>query len=462
MANGVLERSDVQGLVASGYVHLACSAYVLLRFEGDGAGRGAWLETLARDVTSADKKGADGSLNIAFTHAGLTKLGLDPTSLGFPLAFCDGMSSARRAKILSDDHERWTWGASARTGAAAAAGKNERGVDVLVLVYAPTEAALNDRLASLLSGAAACGAIPVVEPLCARLHADRNEHFGFSDGIAQPVLASLADAADRARAGNVVADGEFVLGYRNEYGYVAETPRLGDAGELGKNGSYLVFRQIRQDVAKFWTWIDDAAGGDCVRREWLAAKMVGRWKSGAPLATFPDGDPDPTQERTPGDDFGYRDDSLGLGCPIGAHVRRTNPRDGLTTSADGDESYRRTKRHRILRRGRSYGERLADPRSDDGTSRGLHFICLCADLERQFEFVQQTWVNNPLFGNLVGEVDPLVGDQAGGDAVLTIPREPARLRLVELPSFVDVVGGGYFFLPSLRALRWIAALTSAR
>jgi deferrochelatase/peroxidase EfeB len=115
----------------------------------------------------------------------------------------------------------------------------------------------------------------------------------------------------------------------------------------------------------------------------------------------------------------------------------------------------RVARHRLLRRGRSYGPRIAEPLVDDKAERGLHFICLCADIERQFEFVQQTWINNPVFGQLVGEVDPLVGSQTAGDAVFTIQREPVRRRLRDVKCFVTLRGGAYFFLPSIKALRWL-------
>jgi Dyp-type peroxidase family len=260
--------------------------------------------------------------------------------------------------------------------------------------------------------------------------------------------------------GNVVSDGEFVLGYRNEYGFDSDTPDLGPDKQLGKNGTYLVFRHTTQDVAGFWNFVDDAAKKVRTDSELLAAKIVGRWKSGTPLVLAPNEDPDPNAdpEKMPTDAFGYAGDPKGLACPFGAHIRRSNPRDGMLTSGTAAESVQRVARHRLLRRGRSYGPRIADPLVDDKAERGLHFICLCADIERQFEFVQQTWLNNPVFGQLVGEVDPLVGAQTAGDAVFTIQAEPVRKRVRNMTCFVTLRGGAYFFLPSLKALRWLATL----
>jgi deferrochelatase/peroxidase EfeB len=165
-------------------------------------------------------------------------------------------------------------------------------------------------------------------------------------------------------------------------------------------------------------------------------------------------------------DFRYaHDDPQGFACPVGSHVRRTNPRDSLfTDSTSPEQAEHSANRHRLMRRGRSYGERLAGVPVgdtvpvDDGAERGLHFICLNADLERQFEFVQQTWVNNPVFGGLSGEVDPLLGDQEKVQGVMTIPADPLRLRLHGLHRFITVRGGAYFFLPGLRAIRYLASL----
>jgi len=168
----------------------------------------------------------------------------------------------------------------------------------------------------------------------------------------------------------------------------------------------------------------------------------------------PDGD---NPELARADDFAYREtDERGFKCPIGSHIRRSNPRDSLGPTAAKAKAT--ANRHRILRRGRSYGDRPKDRLVDDGIDRGLHFLCLNSDIERQFEFVQQTWCNNPVFGGLNGEVDPLVGNLTRGDEIFTVPADPLRTRVHNLERFVTVKGGAYFFLPSISALRYLAAL----
>jgi deferrochelatase/peroxidase EfeB len=155
-------------------------------------------------------------------------------------------------------------------------------------------------------------------------------------------------------------------------------------------------------------------------------------------------------------DFLYADqDPHGFACPIGAHIRRTNPRDSLVPRKD---SLTVSNRHSILRRGRSYGAPLQrfSTESDDGTERGLLFVCANANIARQFEFVQQTWVNSPKFGGLYDDRDPLLGSHGAEGGTLTIPERPVRRRLTGLPRFTTVRGGGYFFLPGIRALRFLA------
>jgi Dyp-type peroxidase family len=229
-----------------------------------------------------------------------------------------------------------------------------------------------------------------------------------------------------------------------------------------------VLRQLRQDVAGFWRYVDRESrradgSSDPQARLWLASKLVGRWPSGAPLATSPAHD-DPRLAEW--NDFGYGlTDRHGLSCPLGAHVRRANPRDSLDPEPGTDRSVEINRRHRILRRGRKYGAGLTidsvfnPDQADDETERGLHFIGLCANLQRQFEFIQHTWINNPKFDGLYDDVDPLVGTRPTGGC-FTIQAQPIRRRLRDLPQFVTVRGGGYFFLPGIRALRYLASLGS--
>jgi Dyp-type peroxidase family len=209
---------------------------------------------------------------------------------------------------------------------------------------------------------------------------------------------------------------------------------------LGADGSYLVVRQLAQDVAGFDEFLegtDDPEG--------VGAAMVGRTKDGASL-TAP-----LAAERN---DFGYHDDQDGLGCPVGAHVRRAFPRDSSATNPG--QALRSAQRHRILRRGRAYGPAV-EPGATvaDTTPRGLLFVCLNADIERQFEFVQHTWLNGRAFAD-PGEMDPLTATQPEGGGLFSRPARPVRKRYRDLPTFVTTKGGGYFFLPSLPALRYLA------
>jgi Dyp-type peroxidase family len=215
---------------------------------------------------------------------------------------------------------------------------------------------------------------------------------------------------------------------------------------------------LAQRVAPFWQFLDKACGangaGGKAAREALGAKFVGRWMSGAPLVLSPKEDNDTLKNEN---NFAYyANDPQGLACPIGSHVRRSNPRDSL--GSDPTTAVNSANRHRILRRGRSYGKRAADPMVEDGLERGLHFICLNSDIERQFEFVQQTWINNPVFSGLDGEVDPLVGNLSKGDSIFTVQATPLRRRVPGLSRFVVMKGGAYFFLPGLRALKYLGSL----
>ena len=247
-----------------------------------------------------------------------------------------------------------------------------------------------------------------------------HEPFGFRDGISQPVIEGLSK---KGPAATTLKFGEFVLGYPNEYGRLTDPALLDEAPEVGRNGSYLVFRQLRQDVRGFWRFLDSAARRpdgtpDPEERVRLAAKLVGRWPGGAPLTLSPERD-DPALAED--NDFGYHDfDRDGARCPIGAHIRRSNPRDSLDPKPGTAKSLELNRRHRLLRRGREYGQQLTpdealeDPPPTE-QERGLHFMCLNANISRQFEFVQGTWLNSPKFAGLYDDSDPLVG-----------PSEPVR------------------------------------
>jgi Dyp-type peroxidase family len=464
-----LDLDDVQGLALYAYGRLRAARYVLLR-AGDGAEARRWLGELAGRVTSAAERAEATAVNVALTAPGLAALGLPAEALaGFSLEFTEGIVSPHRSRILGDvgesSPERWTWG-----------GPGGERVDVLLLLFASDEPALADLQRTNVREAGAAG-LRVVAMLDTVDLGDV-EHFGFRDGISQPAIAG---AGRPASALNTIQPGEFLLGYVNEHGQITERPTLDPAADrgavlprdpatgrpdLGRNGAYLVARQLRQDVRGFWRWADAetrAADGtaDPAALALLASKMVGRWPSGAPLLLAPERD-DPALSGA--NDFAYHEvDPNGWRCPVGAHVRRANPRDSLEPRPGTERSIAVGKRHRLVRRGREYGPPVAPgtllDEADDGVDRGLHFICLCGNIARQFEFVQSTWVMSPKFAGLHADDDPLLGSRAGGGE-FRVQGRPLRRRLLGLPRFVTVRGGGYFFLPGLRALRYVAAPSS--
>jgi Dyp-type peroxidase family len=459
-----LELDDIQGLVARGYGTLRAAVFVLLRIDDPTAAR-AWLGALAGEVATAERGSRSEAVHVALTAPGLRRLGLPERSLaGFSDEFTGGMTTDHRRRILGDigesAPEQWRWGGPANP------------VDAVLLLYAEDQAGLSS-LADRHVGAAVLQAAGLAE--VQRLDTsllDVTEPFGFRDGISQPLIAELAPPGQPGPRLHTVRAGEFVLGYQNQYGQVADSPtvaaaddpgrvlpRTGDPelADLGRNGSYLVLRQLGQDVEGFWRFVDQAsrgdgqAGPDAGTR--LAAKMVGRWPNGAPLTRAPD---HPVDDLADANDFGYADDAAGLGCPVGAHIRRTNPRDALDPESGPEQSLRSSNRHRLLRRGRAYGD-PADP-----GERGIHFICLNANIARQFEFVQHTWLNNPKFAGLYDDTDPLVAPHQGdAGRTFTVQARPLRQRVTGLPAFVTVKGGAYFFLPGRRALRFLAGLPGA-
>ncbi len=223
----------------------------------------------------------------------------------------------------------------------------------------------------------------------------------------------------------------------------------------------MVVRQLQQRVGAFWKSLEEGAarirahdpGATHVTADWLAERVIGRNIDGHLLC--PSGLLAADEYDFPQNAFGFRKiDPHGVGCPLGSHVRRANPRDGLAPDlASAETLLDAANNHRILRRGRKYGTTLADRNHDDGDERGLLFICLNTDIARQFEFVQQTWLLNKNFATLFDETDPLVGPKGR----FTIPENPLR-RIVEVETFIQMAGGEYFFLPSMPALKYLASL----
>lgn len=437
-----LELDDIQ----SGALHERPSPYVgsylLLRIDDRAAGR----ELVRRLIPLVDsgRPAAIPShgawITVVLTYKGLEALGVPQSSLdSFAPEFREGM--AARAEHLGDvgASSPANWERPLGTG------------DVHVALAALSLDA--ERLEAVLARThRAFEELPGVELIwrqdCYQLPTGRTS-FGFKDGIGQPAIEGTGIAPTNPRERPLKA-GEIVLGYPDETG---ELPPMPTPEILGRNGTYVVFRKLHTRVAAYRTYVRQrAASRD--DEALLGAKMVGRWQSGAPLASSPERD-DPAlgADRHRNNDFSYGDDPRGFKCPAGAHARRANPRDAL----DGEGSVD-VRLHRMIRRGTSYGPMLPEGvLDDDGADRGIIFVFAGAHLKRQFEFVKTQWLNDGIFIGAPAEKDPIVGS-ADGTGSFTIPYRPIRRRLTELPPFVVTRGGEYCFAPGIRALRWLAEL----
>jgi deferrochelatase/peroxidase EfeB len=492
------EFDDLQGLVRFGHGKLADSCFMLLNIV-DAAAAKQWLASAPVSRAVRLDPTPDSALQVAFSAQGLQVLGLDQSVIeGFSDEFIVGMAGDEsRSRRLGDVDKSaptgWLWGGDA-----------QQVPHALLLLYALPGGIKAWRKKVEDKAFSKAFAKPVILPT---LDIGQIEPFGFMDGISQPDIdwqrQQSTDPHDRDRYSNLLAIGEVLLGYPNEYRQYTLRPLLDPAKDslaavlpnaeeqpalkdFGRNGSYLVLRQLGQDVLGFWRFVDKATGSDPAKREQFAAAMVGRNRDGTPLLT-------PNTEDISGIDsadklnhFTYTADPLGHQCPIGAHVRRTNPRTGdlppgitgfisrlkkvlgFGQSRPDEDLVAASRFHRLLRRGRSYGALLTPEEAikpdAPATERGLQFICLVANISRQFEFVQNAWVMNSKFGGVQQERDPLLGHRQPlmGGAVTDQFNQPSPAGVTEktcpLPQFITVRGGGYFFMPGLRALQYIASL----
>jgi Dyp-type peroxidase family len=420
-----VDQADLQGNILCGYGRrYTHGLYLFFRVENAGAAR-RWLGDAVPHIATAVPWGADGprhTLNVAFTFAGLRKLGVDDAVLRkFPEDFRQGMEA--RAHLLGDtgpsDPEGWE--------------PRLRQAHGVITVMALDGGTRDERRRELEAQAADAGLAVRAQDTAL---AGEREPFGFRDGISQPAIKDPKAGPYRHTDTNPeIAPGEFVLGYRDEGGSTPEPPP-----RVGASGSYMVVRKLEQKVDGFWAYIREEAGPDEARQQWLAARLVGRWPDGTPLIRSPQVSSD-GQARTVGwlNDFTYAADPDGFRCPIGAHIRRANPRDAL------DPEWRFANRHRIIRRGMAY------PPEGDPERPGLMFVCFQASIERQFEFVQSQWCNDGNVFGLGSDPDFIVGPEEGK---MTVQGDPPRF--LPMRRFVTTRGGDYFFAPGLAALRHIA------
>jgi Dyp-type peroxidase family len=503
MMRAEVDYADVQGLVRFGYGKMTEAVYVLVQIKNASAAR-TWLRTAPISNAVALPAAPPTALQIAFTASGLAALGVSGSVIaGFSREFFDGMTEQNRLRRSGDvganAPARWDWGADGSNGAA--------GVPhAVVMFFAERGAEGGGGVAAFmrrLMDPSWTEAFDVLRTL-KTANLDGVEPFGFADGISQPEVDwNRQREAAQKQIGyiNGIALGEVLLGYPNEYGKYTERPLL-DADvasemllpaedapskrDLARNGTYLVMRQLRQDVRGFWQFIARESSGNPHNAEQLASAFVGRTMSGDPLV--------PASNRSSSaaggksdqrNQFTFDGDPAGAQCPFGAHIRRVNPRNGdfpgrprgialllamlgLNRREFRDDLTSSVRFHRIVRRGREYGpgltpEEALAPAPTDDPERGLHFLCLNANISRQFEFLQNAWVMNTKFSALTGASDPLLGNRepipgcpATDDFILE-RRGSARRRVSGLPQFITVRGGAYFFLPSLRAIQYIAA-----
>jgi Dyp-type peroxidase family len=433
-----LELDDIQSGVLRPRPAPYAATYILIRIDDRKAGRELIRRASTVVTSAANPEGptADTWVSVALTYQGLRALGVPQDSLdSFGWEFRRGM--AARAKELGDTGESSPENWEKPLGT----------TDVHVVLVAVSRDSA--RLEVVLERARkAYQELPGITAIwrqdCHALPTE-TEPFGFRDGISHPAIEGSGIPGTNPNEEPLKA-GEFVLGYPDELGGIQTLrPEI-----LGRNGTYVAFRKLHQRVAAFRGYLKNTSTSP-EDEDLLAAKMMGRWRSGAPLALCPlHDDPALGADARRNNNFQYEDDdAAGFKTPGGSHIRRTNPRDASIAGV--------ARIHRMIRRGTAYGPLLPDGvLEDDGADRGLMFAFVGAHLGRQFEFVQSQWINDGIFFG--GDAkDPLVGsnDEPGR---LTIPRRPIPRRLKGLPRFVVTRGGEYGFMPGLRALRWLANL----
>lgn len=471
---------DIQGLGIAGF-RKDQQEILFVRF-GDAAGGLRLLEWLQPQIASAWEVGSFNRefseirsrtgeetlsakwVGLMISAAGYQALGVATTGLPAgdgTTAFNAGM--AHRASEIGDVSPLDApagWLPPFRPGA---------GVHACITVAADEVQDLDETVTEIGEQVSACGCSIVFQERGETLPGPLrgHEHFGFKDGISQPAIDGYDDPPQPNEPPAVPA-GEFVLGYPS-----VQAPTPAPVGPLWMNGSFAVFRRLLQDVAAFRTQAAAGVPGSNppLNSDQTGAAMVGRWPSGAPLATAPAADHDDAEVTNA---FQFKaapfSDDDGQKCPRFAHIRKVNPRDETTPTPATDDS----KLHRMIRRGIPFGQPLPEGQADDGKPRGLHFFSVVGDLVRQFEFVQSQWLNEPNFPN--GQPgptqntyspspqvpptgpDPIVGEHDAGEPCL-LTQASGQHPFPITAQLVKLTAGEYFFVPSLSAVKAITAGT---
>ncbi len=546
-----LDLLDIQGNVIRAYGRFGypVARYVCLNVR-DGAKGREFVGSISKKVTTAVEWGdgpgkmkqPDWTINISFTYQGLKDLGVPTSSLiGFSPEFVSGMKARR--DILGDDGpsspQHWDpiWQRNRET--------RENDVHILVSINALAGQGLDwlktaeknrDQAYKWFQGEVdkTKGGVVILDGHLgdngeqfkyqdAKIVLDNGkptskEHFGYTDGISDPVFEGVPYDENRVKGRGKqipggkwapLATGEFLLGHVDE---AMEYPPSPEPVLLSRNGTYMVYRKLHENVATFDRYLEEQGSKFPGGKELLAAKFVGRWRdNGAPLVKAPDAESKAkydaqfaaADEQGKDDllsDFTYDDDMSGGKCPFSSHIRRINPRASLEMiheeagftplgaflslflppswlgmfkkAGDKPGSLKVSKgafntpgalsdRRRLLRRGLPYGE-VKDRTRDDG-NHGIIIMMVNADINRQFEFVQQQWIN---YGNdfkAGNDKEIILGNHSLDDkfpskAVLQVDpnSDQAPFLLSDIPRLVETRGGEYFFIPSITALHMIA------
>jgi Dyp-type peroxidase family len=428
-----LNLQNIQGNILRGYT-FPIAKHVFFQITEASEAK-AFLRTL--QIQYADDWGSNkprSAFNVALSHSGLEKLA-GKVDLGdaYP-AFVQGMGA--RARDLGDD-----------------LGSREKfwdSVDVWIAIHGQTE---NDASQQLRTISSARPGMKLVQALsAAALRGDdrddhRYEHFGFRDGISNPAIAGVDESANAGSGTRQdgrwipVAAGEFVLGQSDESGDGALPAH---SAELFEDGTFVVFRDLQQNVWEFRNFLRKSATEHGISEDELAARLMGRCRDGSPLVP-PDSSNGDLDEDDAENGFSYGRDQAGSKCPLGAHIRRINPRDARDIT-------RLIARHRILRRGMPYGPRAGE--QQDTERRGLYFIAMNANIERQFEFLQKMWLNGRSGASIAADLDPIASQVSGRAMIIPGDVQSGRDPKIvgNLPMFVQCRGGQYFLMPSKSAL----------
>ena len=436
-----LELHDIQALILRSRPEPYVGVHAMLHFD-EAQGARDLLGRLAPHIASADNWSDDleSWIGAALSFEGLKALGVpEPNLRTFPLPFQQGMAARREQLRDFGPNAPENWEAVFTPGAC----------HLALTIYAVDDAALDKALAKAHAELDRSSGVTLLGEHRFGAPDGAKNPFGFRDSISQPAVAGSGVDPLPGEERPIKA-GEFILGYESESGKPLGLP---EPAVLGRNGTFVVLRKFQSRVGCFNAFLKSQADTP-EGRDYLAAKMFGRWRSGAPLILSPEQDDealgaDPQRNN----DFNFKDDPKGQIAPLGCHMRRLNPRDSkLTLLTDVNI-------HRIIRRSSTYGPVYSEdvtPQEDVKGDRGIFFIFISARAYDTIEFMQQEWINRGNFIDLSEERDPVVGLHEENGS-FTIPQAPARKRIDGVQTFNVMKGGEYLFMPSLSALKWLAA-----